>query len=249
MFGYWPLPRWMAIIWASYDNSINTATNLNMLYMSWARLRGIIEPTKYKNEWLIKNTKLVLILIWVISLGIWTPVTNAKGLYDFSTAVIYNPTYMKKILNFLFWFMPLMAMLYVSLKIIWALNARSLKKKLMSMRHITNAVTAIGTEKGTTNSYLTKKTDSPKNDSQAKASKSKNKKKFKIQPQYRFLFIILLYWIQWFIPCVTVIVDGLCDCVSSSTMMPIYWLTYTVILSDALTNLILNPNVKFCWNK
>ena len=249
MFGYWPLPRWMAIIWSSYDNSINTITNLNMLYMSWARLRGIVAPTKYKDEWLIKNRKLVLILIWVIGLGTWTPITNAYGLDDFSTSVIFNPIYTKNIFNFVFWFVPLMAMLCVSLKIIWALNARSLKKKLMTMRHNTNAVTAIGTEMEATNSSLTNKTVSTKNDSQAKASKSKNKKKFKIQPQNRFLFIILLYWIQWFIPCVAVLVDGLCDCVPISNMVPIYWLTYTVVLSDPLTNLILNPNVKFCWNK
>lgn len=72
-FGYWPLQPIIGQLWASYDNNINTVTNLHMLYLCWARLRSIQNPKSFDQELLLKNPIIVMVLIWLGSLLIWIP--------------------------------------------------------------------------------------------------------------------------------------------------------------------------------
>jgi hypothetical protein len=116
MFGYWPLPKIMSYFWASYDNNINTTTNLNMLYMCWARLRSIQAPTRFKDEFLLKHPKMVLSSFWVIGLTIWTPVAVVFNTQSFSASLNYRPLYLQLIINVIFWFTLMIGIIYYSSK-------------------------------------------------------------------------------------------------------------------------------------
>jgi hypothetical protein len=139
MFGYWPLPKFTSYMWASYDNSINTTTNLTMLFMCWARLRSIVEPCKFKDEFLIKHPKVVMAFTWVIGLTIWIPITLAYDMLDYSVSLNYDPILLRNVFNFVFWFLPLLLIVVFSVKIIWILNKRSLRKM-----HLSNKVNDVG---------------------------------------------------------------------------------------------------------
>jgi hypothetical protein len=223
IFGYWPLPKLLSYFWASYDNNINTTCNLTMLYMCWARYRSVAVPTTFKNEILIKNPKTVMASIWVIGLSIWTPITIRYNNLDFSSNLNYDPVYLQNIFNTLFWFVPLMLILYFSLQIIWILKKRDLKK--IQMRNKVRAGLTIATvfAKG---SLIQ---NEPMANLAAEIKKqhvvSRKKPSTRWTPQVRFILIILIYWIQWFIPCVAVLVNGLCNCIPNRFYVPIYWLT------------------------
>ena len=233
MFGYWPLPKLASYFWASYDNNINTTTNLNMLFMCWARLRSIVEPTKFKDEFLIKHPKMVIASFWALGLGIWTPVTIAFNTQDFSSSLDYKPLYLQNIINFLFWFSILFAIIVFSLKIIFHLYVRSLRKMHLSKKMTTsnrgNATTSIANNRVIALNQSTTATAPRSSDSSNMRHGTRFsrflKKKLVLKPQVRYLMIILIYWIQWFIPCVTALLNGLCNCVSTSISAPIYWLT------------------------
>jgi hypothetical protein len=233
MFGYWPLPKLASYFWASYDNSINTTTNLNMLFMSWARLRSIVEPTKFKDEFLIRRPKMVMAACWALGLAIWTPVTIAFNTEDFSASLEWNPAFLQKIINFLFWFSILFAILVLSAKIIFHLYVRSLRKMYLSKKMTKgkrgDASTSIANNRvsalnPTTTVTAPRSTDTSTMTHRTRVSRF-FKKKLVLKPQVRFLMIILIYWIQWFIPCVTALVNGLCECVPTSISAGIYWLT------------------------
>ena len=67
VFGYWPLGTIIGKLWSSFDNSINTITNVHMLYLSWSRLRSIQYPRSYNAEFLLKRPNLLMVTIWFLS--------------------------------------------------------------------------------------------------------------------------------------------------------------------------------------
>jgi hypothetical protein len=233
IFGYWPMPKVMSYFWASYDNIINTTCNLTMLYMCWARYRSVAVPTTFKNEILIKHPVTVMASIWAIGLTIWTPITIRYNNLDFSSNLNYDPVYLQNIFNTLFWLVPLLLILYFRIHIILILNKRSRNKSHKSnLIHIDmpmnatvfpNQVMARKTEVLVANGSrpMIRRTSScaPPNSNKRKSSRKR------MQPQVRYLLIILIYWTQWFIPCVAVLVNGLCNCIPNSVYVPIYWLT------------------------
>jgi heme/copper-type cytochrome/quinol oxidase subunit 2 len=61
-------------IYGLLNSSLNTITNLIMLYLTCARLRKIQYPRTYKQEMLFKYPILISILICIIGVLIWMPV-------------------------------------------------------------------------------------------------------------------------------------------------------------------------------
>ena len=181
-----------------------------------------------------------MILIWVLSLSIWIPITMVSGILDYTISINYNPLFLNNIFNFILWFAPLVGILVLSIRIIWILNLRSLRKLGLGSKLIGATKNAVSDITRSTN--LTQKSSN-------NTKKLNVKKKFTLKPTVRFIIIILIYWIQWIIPCIIILVEGLCDCVSNDILTPVYWLTYTVVLTDPLTILILNPNVKCSYRK
>ena len=50
LLNYWAFGPITSILWAAADNTINTVTNLHMLFMSYARLKSILSPRDYTDE-------------------------------------------------------------------------------------------------------------------------------------------------------------------------------------------------------
>jgi hypothetical protein len=135
-------------------------------------------PTTFKSEILIRYPVTVMASIWAIGLTIWTPITIRYNNLDFSSSLDYDPIYLQNIFNTLFWFVPLILILYYSIQIIWILNKRALQKLLLTKN-------AMG--ETTPNTSLRKSTKAA---SGVKRKKIITKRvKFKLQPQVRFLLI------------------------------------------------------------
>lgn len=239
VFGYWPLHKAASMVWSIYDNNINTTTNLTVLYMCWARLRSIQQPIKFKDELLIKWPKVVMASIWAFGLGIWAVINLVFRNLPYTTQPNYEPIYLEVIFNIVFWLLPLLAIMAFSVKIISILISHSSRKRRLAVQPPSNRV-GVADSKATGEAARTSRENS---------QPRLRKKSITIKPEIRYMLIIIIYCIQWTIPCITVLVNGLCKCVPNSIYVPIYWLTYTVVLTDPLTILILNPNLRFFWSR
>lgn len=66
---------------------------------------------------------------------------------------------------------------------------------------------------------------------------------FRLGPQVKFQIIIISYWIQW-LPSFTInLFNPFCQCIPVDISEGIYWLTFSVSMTDPLVVLLLNPNV------
>ena len=217
-FGYWPLSNSLGILWAIFDNNINTVTNMHMLYLCWSRLRSIQNPKNFHQEILLKHPAITMLLIWLISLLIWIPQVLVFGLIEYSLELNIDSVGLNLTNTILFWFLPLLGILVVSCLIFVYLKISQKRKQKFS---------------------------------NFKSNES-NKSVFEclfhyhLSPQTVFTFIMLLYWIQWIIPC---LVSLLIMIPNDQIITQVYWLTYTVCFTDALILLILNPNVSFLSKK
>jgi hypothetical protein len=213
MFGYWPLPKVTTYLWASYDNNVNTTCNLTMAYMCWARLRSIVAPVNFKSELLLRYPRLTLALIWMIGLTIWIPITVVYNNAEYTASLAYDPTYLVTVFNSIFWFLPIALVFVFSVYIIILLNQRTLRQ--LSMQIFRNKIEP-------RERSLARVSLSPSISLQPANTRSK---RVWFSPQARFLMIILIYWVQWLIPCVITLMHGICDCVELSVSRPAYWLT------------------------
>ncbi len=63
----------------------------------------------------------------------------------------------------------------------------------------------------------------------------------------KFIVIISIYWMQWAPPCfLTVFSPIISYKIPESMTKVIYWLTFTVCLSDPIVVLLVNSNIRFC---
>jgi hypothetical protein len=226
IFKYWPLGKITSLLWASFDNNINTTTNMHMLYMCWVRLRSIKAPRTFKNEFLIRKNHSVMILLWFIGLGTWIPITFAFGTYEFSNEVAIHPLYLVTVINFFTWFIPVAFVVLYGVLIIIELNHRRNVKK---QKRMTTIATSTMSE---TNSM---------------AAMSGFSGKFRrpiFGPQAKFQLIIISFWVQWSLPCVITLINPICnECINSNVTAYFYWLTYTVCFTDPIIVLLFNPNI------
>ena len=233
LFGYWPFIRVGAYLWSSYDNAINVITNLHMLYMTWLRFRSIRAPNTFEKDLLAKKPELICVIIWIIGFTIWTPITFSFGLNCYSTEVDYNNRIVGTLLILFTWFLPLCSIIVISITILVILHKRiqqkrSLQAKARLIRSKSIKVAVIET--------------TVKRDSRQSISSIKNQL-IHLGPQTRFQIIIISYCLQWFPSSLIAIIDPLCNCISLNVTETVYWLTYTVCLTDPLVILIFNPNV------
>ena len=226
LFGYWPFGESLANFWAIFDNAINVITNLHMLYMTWVRFRSITAPNTYENEILAKMPKLVFVLIWLIGYIFWIPVVFSYGLIDYSVHVNYNSPIAGSLLIFFSWFLPLSGIIILSVTVLVILNRRTRQKHDLTKIQQTMI-------EPRNNHYILQRI------------RFALRKLFHLGPQIRFQIIIISYCLQWFPSCLIAIIDPLCNgCVESNVSGAIYWLTYTVCITDPLVILIFNTNVR-----
>lgn len=185
-----------------------------MLYLSFSRLRCIKNVKNYQNELLLKSPADVMILIWLFSLIIWTPQVFFFGLRDYSLELNID-SLIHNLLNLIFfWFLPILSILIVSCVIFYYLRMKQIRRQ-----------------------HLNENNENRQN-------RTENKKSLCLKASKRtqsvFTLIMTFYWIQWFIPCVFRLIYFLKKIEIANE---IYWLTYTVCLTDPLILLLFNPKV------
>jgi hypothetical protein len=209
IFNYWPMSPFKAKLWASFDNSINTITNLHMIYLCYSRLRAVKCPSTYSTELILSQPSFVMASIWFIGFLIWIPVVLIFGLKEYSLEL--NDSLIVPIFEFIFWFIPLIIIFIISCMIFYELLIKN-KITRQSNRH-----------------------------------DDINKSLFEYIFNYYlgaealFAIIMSVYWIQWIIPSVFNFVIYLTN-IQTEKYSKIYWLTYSVCLTDAILLLLFNPN-------
>jgi hypothetical protein len=217
IFGYWPFSLTTATLWSIYDTSTITATNLNMLYLSWSRLRSIQNPTSYTNEFIFKQSIYVIISIWLVSFLIWTLIVLNSGLKINSLILNIDGTYQMFIFEIVFWLLPFLFIILVSIIIFYYLKLR---------QNIRNQ----------------REQNRQQNNNNNNKSLFENIFKIKFGSHTLFTIIMSVYIIQWLIPfIVELLVFN--STIQISFIDCIYWLTYTVCLTDALILVFFNSNV------
>lgn len=270
LFGYWPLGRTSALLWASFDNGINSITNLHMLYMTWARFRSIRAPNSYEKELLARSPSLVCLLIWISGLLLWTLITFSLGVDPYTTRISFKPSFVETILIFTTWFFPLAAILPISFYVIIILSRRRRKMAKIKRPPLFRTRCTTSTNNNHNNNLTTTSTslmpspplqtacqtpENPRTSSLSSSppviSRSSSLKWRRIKswcilgPQERFQIIITSYCVQWFPSCIIALIDPFCACVPPELIATIYWLTFTVCLTDPLVILFLYPNTVF----
>lgn len=243
VFGYWPFGNVSALLWTTFDNALNVITNLHMLYLTWARLRSITAPNSFEKEILIQKPIMISVIIWMSGLIYWGIIVGIFGLYSFTTNINFNPIYLEVILIFVSWFLPLLGIIIFGLYIIYILNMRRKKKRGINDR--AKQISCLSSKIGHGSKQATG-SDSIvlKSNKKEPSLLSYFKNGFKLDVQAKFQIMIISYWIQWLPSCIIAMVDPICGCVPSNVSSGIYWLTYTVCLSDPFVILLLNPNIK-----
>lgn len=230
LFGYWPLGNLPGLIWISYEYSRWSFMNLHMLYLTWTRFKSITSPRLYENTLLTRNPTIVCIFACLISFVIWIPVCFAYGIDSFSVTVKFNPAQIKSVLVFIMVLTPLGFIKFLHIYIMLILKKRN-RNSLNHILVLNNSIKLyhVGNQQM----------------KQISMNLKRKMKNFLSGPQIRFQCIITFYWFQWILPCLFAFVNPIFNCIPSSLESSIYWLTYTVCLTDPIIILLLNPNVTF----
>ena len=239
LFGYWPFNKNLALFWASYDNNINLITSLHMLYASYARLRSIVAPNSYRNEFLMKRPYLVMLGLWIFGLIIWIPITLSYGVIDYTLEINYEPVYLYSIFNLFSWALPLIAIFFLSIYIYSLLHMRNINsKKYYLNKNLTKNNVQITDSKMVWPTSLIMDTNlaMPELSSQAYyLSLPRNEyvkikilnymKSFRLRAPGRFLIIMGTYWIQWSLPCFLKIVSVFLEkeTIPENLTATVYW--------------------------
>ena len=128
VLGYWAFGPIASILWASADNTLNTVTNLHMLFMSYSRLRSILSPKQYTEELLLKRPWLTIVCFWVFGVSYWTICCFIFKSIRFASHINYHPHYLQSILNFFVWLLPLTIVLILSIYLLFLLKNRVRRK-------------------------------------------------------------------------------------------------------------------------
>jgi hypothetical protein len=127
--GYWPFFSSVAAsFWSITDNNMNWITNITMAYMSYARLRSIQSPKGFKDEFLLKKPRLIILGFWIFGFTFYPIILIVFGTQEFTASINYQPESMKSIVDIIFWFSPLAAITILSV-IFWVLLKKRQKNK------------------------------------------------------------------------------------------------------------------------
>ena len=156
--------------------------------MCWARLRSIVQPSKFKDEFILRRPPIVIALIWAFSLTIWIPVTLHFDTMDYSLNVDFKPIFLQNIFNALLWFLPLVFIFVLSVQIVWLLNKRSLRKLYLSRKLVNTTNNAVSVMNESAAMGPAGKSSNTGVESKTGLSLRK-KKKITLQPQNRYMLI------------------------------------------------------------
>ena len=131
LFNYWPFSKLACTLWSTLDNFFNTITIFLMAFMCWVRIKSIVSPNNFQNDLFTKQPFMTTGLLCCIAVGIWLPINFVfiyqDSEYETGTCdIAYQPSYLKLIITFVTWFLPLMFTFSSTLYII---NKVRIKKK------------------------------------------------------------------------------------------------------------------------
>lgn len=184
-------------------------------------------------------------LIWIFSLAIWGVLLGIFGIVPYSLMVDFRPPFWTTICNLL-WLFLLIAILIVAIMIYLFLLEKAKRDKLKKRNrpNIQNNQSSIIFTTLTPTSQLNQTTNTTVSSTSSKISCWKKKwARYRMPAEKKFLIIMGSYWLQWFPPCVMVIISPFIY-IPSSIYTGIYWLTYTVCVTDPICVLLLNPNIR-----
>ena len=229
IFGYNPFGYGLTFSWSLFDNSINTITNLHMLYLSWAQYRSINSPMNFKGELLFRKPYLMMLFIWVFSMISWLPFVLLFGIVEFTTNVNYQPYFIGNIINLFLWLIPLILILILTILVIRALSMRKFKSKKFINYNSSKKTTVLHNK-----------------DKVSLRMRLVSLKRFipqKLSPEVKLLIIMISYLLQWFLPSTLTIFNGILFDAPVNVSFGIYWLTYTVCLTHPAIMLVSNSNI------
>lgn len=153
------------------------------------------------------------------------------------------------IFDFLFFFTPLATTIFLGFYMIVLINNHKRKKQHISkVMAMARSITA--TNNNSSSNLQKNQPASNANQYQVRSLRLRRKrivsnllKLLHLGPQVRFQIIIISYWIQWLPSFLFDLFNPFCECVPANVSSGIYWLTFTVSMTDPLFALLLNPNV------
>ena len=89
MFGYWPLGKLACHLYVSFDYTVCHVGILHMVYLCYARLRSLISPKSFNQEFMIANSVGVMACLWILSSILWIPSTNLIVNLNFKSRECY----------------------------------------------------------------------------------------------------------------------------------------------------------------
>jgi hypothetical protein len=210
-----------------------------MLYASYARLRSILDPNNYRNEFLMRRPYLVMLGLWIFGLSIWIPITLSYGVIDYTLEINYDPYYLYSVFNLFSWALPLSAIFFLSIYIYILLHLRKIySKKYHLNKNLTkNNVentdskrvwptslvvdTNLAMPELTSHAYYL---SLPRNE-YMKIKILNYLSSFRLRAPGRFLIIMGSYWIQWSLPCFLKIMSVFFEkeTIPEDLMATVYW--------------------------
>jgi hypothetical protein len=200
IFGYWPFGMSSALVWSTYDNNINWNTAAHMFYASYARLRSLQNPKGYSQEILLKKPFIVMILIWIISIGVWGVIMAIIGDKPYTVIVDFNPFFLTSVLNAP-WLLFILGVMIIAIIISMFLFEKAAKDKKKRKKKLNNQSSMMETQS-------TQLTQASMMASPSKISQfGKHVRGFRLTPEKKFLIIMGSYWVQWTPPCIMVMIS------------------------------------------
>lgn len=265
IFGFWPLNHTFGLIWCAFDSGICTVSNLHMLYITYARMRSIQAPFTFENEHLIRKPLVMLASFYLIGYTIWIPIVFGFGSSEFSASIDWQPYYLPVIVEFVAYFIPLAGTILIGFYMIFLLNKRKQQTRVLSTIKVVMNNNTIITKHLKSKSHksvaekILKEEQSVQNVVVAADSRVLDnsfryrlivlkeflRKMFQIKAQGKFQIIVISYWAQWLPTYVINLFNPLCNnCVPFDIYNDIYWLTYTVSMTDPLIIWLFNSRMK-----
>lgn len=140
--GYWGFGETSSIIWAIYDNNMNTFVSLLELYMTYSRYRSVHAPFSYLNERLLRYPNLLISSMWLFGCPIWFLTVFFSHTFPYSTHVDYTPNILQFVINAIMWFSPLFSVYVIGGLIVHKLKKiQKMKKSMSTQTHATKTRT------------------------------------------------------------------------------------------------------------
>lgn len=244
LLNYWPFGTGFCAVWASFDQMLNNINILNMLFLSFCRHKSVTSPKVYHNNILIKYTPYVCTTIWATCFIFWFSVCFSYFFRFYqggNCVLVYNPSILKSLVTFTCWFVPLIIIIIFNTNVLILINFKKIRKNVTP--NIINQLKIHVFKENVNESGNNNPSNSVEISSSNYFRKPIKYIKSKMHAQTKLTIIVLVYLAQWFPSCFMQIINSLCDsCISTQVEGTIYWLTFSVSLTNPLCLILLSPD-------